>query len=83
MIEGYDDKPPGCLFVNMAVELTPWDHEVDVKAGESFDRMEQFLAELIRRGQENGEFTTTRDPGKLAKNIHNTMVGLLVLAQTS
>jgi hypothetical protein len=55
MIEGYDDKPPGCLLVNMEVELAPWDHEVDVKVGESFDRMEQFLAkrqlEVLGPGQ--------------------------------
>jgi TetR/AcrR family transcriptional repressor of nem operon len=83
MIEGYNDKPPGCLLVNMATELAPWDHEVDVKVGEGFDRMEQLVAGLIRRGQENGEFATTRDAGELAENIHNTMLGLRVLARTS
>lgn len=83
LIEGYEDKPPGCLLVNMAVELAPWDHEVDVKAGEGFDKMEQLLAGLIRRGQESGEFTTTRNAGELAENIHNTMLGIRVLARTS
>ncbi|MGM0835429.1 MAG: TetR/AcrR family transcriptional regulator [Bacillota bacterium] len=83
MIEGYDDKPQGCMLVNMAVELALRDTEVDIKAGESFDRMEHLLAELIRRGQENGEFATTRDSDELAENIHNTMVGLRVLARTS
>lgn len=83
IIEGYDGKPPGCLLVNMAVELAPWDPEVDVKAGESFDRMEQLVAGLIRRGQENGEFATTCDAGVLAENIHNSMLGLRVLARTS
>lgn len=83
MIEGYEEKPSGCLFVNMAVELAPWDSEVDVKAGESFDKIEQLLTDLIRRGQENGDFKTIRHPVELAENIHNTMLGLRVLARTS
>lgn len=83
MIEGYDDKPPGCLLVNMAVEVAPWDHEVDAKTLESFDKVEKLLAELIQRGQERGEFTTSREASELAENMHNTMLGLRVLARTS
>lgn len=58
MIEGADDKPPGCLLVNMAVEVAPWDHEVGFKTLESFDTVEKLLAELIQGGQERGEFAT-------------------------
>ncbi|MDQ0887872.1 TetR/AcrR family transcriptional repressor of nem operon [Paenibacillus sp. V4I9] len=83
MVEGNEEKPLGCLLVNMAVELAPWDPEVDVMAEESFDRTEQLIAGLIRKGQENGEFATTHDASELAANIHNTMVGLRVLARTS
>lgn len=83
MIEGYDENPPGCLFVNMAVELAPRDSEVDIQACESFDRTERLLADLIRRGQETGEFGTDRDAGELAENLHNAMLGLRVLARTS
>jgi len=83
MIEGYVEKPSGCLFVNMAVEVAPWDSEVDAKAGESFDKTEQLLTDIIRSGQENGDFKTVRNAGELAENIHNTMLGLRVLARTS
>ncbi|MZQ86735.1 TetR family transcriptional regulator [Paenibacillus sp. 5J-6] len=83
MIEGYDDKPPGCLLVNMAVEVAPWDQEVDMKTLESFDKVEKLLVELIQRGQESGEFVTNRDASELAENMHNTMLGLRVLARTS
>lgn len=83
IIEGYEDKPSGCLLVNIATELAPWDLEVDVKVGESFDRMEQLVADLIQSGQKNEEFATTRDANELAENIHNTMIGLRVLARTS
>lgn len=83
MIEGYDDKPQGCLLVNMAVELAPWDHEVDATTMESFDKVEKLLADLIQQGQERGEFTTTHDASELAEDMHNTMLGLRVLARTS
>lgn len=83
MIEGYEDKPPGCLLVNMAVELAPWDSEVDRKAGEGFGTTERLLADLIRRGQEIGQFLTVRDAGELAEILHNTMIGIRVLARTS
>ncbi|MFJ5761130.1 TetR/AcrR family transcriptional regulator [Neobacillus sp. NPDC093182] len=83
MIEGYDNKPPGCLHVNMAVELAPWDPKVNVKAGESFEWMEQLIAGLIRKGLESGEFSSTRDAADLAENMHTTMLGLRVLARTS
>lgn len=59
----------------MAVELAPWDPEVDVKAEEIFDRTERIIAELIRKGQENGEFATSRDASELAENFHNTWWG--------
>jgi len=83
MIDGYDGKPPGCLFVNMAVELAPHDEEIDVKANESFEIVEQLLADLIRKGQTNGEFDTTHDAGELAEDMHNSLIGLRVLARTS
>lgn len=83
MIEGYEEMPSGCLFVNMAVELAPRDSEADIKARESFDSTEELLAGLIRRGQETGEFHTARHAGELAENLHNAMLGIRVLARTS
>ncbi|BFT72267.1 TetR/AcrR family transcriptional regulator [Paenibacillus sp. P36] len=83
MIEGTGDKPPGCLLVNMAVELAPWDLEVDAKTVQSFDKVENLLAELIQRGLESGEFASTRNASELAEEMHNTMLGLRVLARTS
>ncbi|MFC5451317.1 TetR/AcrR family transcriptional regulator [Paenibacillus aestuarii] len=83
MIDGYEGKPPGCLFVNMAVELAPHDDEIDGQASESFVIVEKLLADLIRKGQENGEFATTRDASELAEDMHNSLLGLRVLARTS
>ncbi|MFD2613426.1 TetR/AcrR family transcriptional regulator [Paenibacillus gansuensis] len=83
MIEGYENKPPGCLFVNMAVELALRDQEADAHAGESFEELERLLAELIRKGQESGEFSNSLGTEELAENLHTTMIGLRVLARTS
>ncbi|MFD2613424.1 TetR/AcrR family transcriptional regulator [Paenibacillus gansuensis] len=83
IIDGMEDKPPGCLVVNMSVELALRDPEVDAKARESFERTEGLITDLIRKGQENGEFTNMRDAGELAAHLHSTMLGLRVLVRTS
>lgn len=83
-IEGIDDgSPPGCLFVNMAVELASRDPEVEAKACEGFTKLEQLLEDIIRRGQQTGEFTSDRNAEDLAESIHNTLLGLRVLTRTS
>ncbi|WP_027086149.1 TetR/AcrR family transcriptional regulator [Cohnella panacarvi] len=83
MIEGSEDGPTGCLFVNSAVELASRDSEVDAKACESFKFTEELLAELIRKGQHNGEFQSKEFAEVLAASLHNTLLGIRVLVQTS
>jgi TetR/AcrR family transcriptional repressor of nem operon len=83
MIDGYEEKPPGCLFVNAATELAMRDPEVGAKTGEGFDAMEQLLADLIRAGQREGEFSNALDAEAHAENLHAVMLGLRVLARTS
>ncbi|MFD2615601.1 TetR/AcrR family transcriptional regulator [Paenibacillus gansuensis] len=83
IIDGAEGFPPGCLVVNMAAELALRDPDAEMKAAESFERMENLITELIRKGQENGEFVTSRDAGELAAHFHSTMLGLRVLVRTS
>ncbi len=73
----------GCLFVNSATELAPRDKEVDEKTEEAFMQTEHLLADLIRKGQQTGEFTCDYDAEVLAESIHNTLLGIRVLARTS
>ncbi len=83
LVLGDDVKSMGCLIVNMAVELAPRDPEVDQMAQESFARLEGHLTELIRKGQANGEFATTYDARERAESLHNSLIGLRVLARTT
>lgn len=83
LIRGDGDSPPGCLFVNSAVELAPHDIDVDAKATEAFIQLEQMLKEVIFWGQQNGEFTLDNDAEELAEYLQNVLVGLRVMARTS
>lgn len=82
-IEMNDDKTLGCLFVNSATEMAPRDKEVEEKTQEAFMQAEHILADLIRKGQDAGEFSSDDDAEVLAENLHNTLIGIRVLARTS
>lgn len=83
MIFGEKDLPPGCMLVNSATELAVRDMEVDAKSRAGFAHTEQMIQEIVVRGQENGEFSTQFSAADLAGYLHNTLVGLRVMARTS
>ncbi|TGE33883.1 TetR/AcrR family transcriptional regulator [Desulfosporosinus sp. Sb-LF] len=83
VIEGNEDRPLGCLFVNSATELAPRDKDVNEKTKEAFMQAEHLLAELIRKGQQTGEFTCDYDAELVAETLNNTLLGIRVLARTS
>ncbi|MBN1467682.1 MAG: TetR/AcrR family transcriptional regulator [Fusobacteriaceae bacterium] len=73
----------GCLFVNSATELANRDKEIDEKVKESFSQSENFIEEIIKRGQKNGEFGSSHDSRLLAESIHSSLLGIRVLSRTS
>lgn len=83
MIEGSGDRSLGCLMVNSATELAPRDKEVQAKTEEAFMQLEHLLADLIRKGQQTGEFSCEYDAEVLAESLHNALLGIRVLARTS
>ncbi|MBU3184174.1 TetR/AcrR family transcriptional regulator [Clostridium estertheticum] len=83
MIEGYGNKPWGCLIVNSATEMALRDEEVGKRAEAAFIQTEQFLADLIRKGQQTGEFSCDYDAEALSEVLQNTLLGIRVLARTS
>lgn len=83
IIEGNEDKHYGCLFVNATTELGPWDQDVLKKTENAFSHAENFIAEIIKKGQEDGEFTPKYDNELLGEVLHNTLLGLRVLVKTS
>jgi TetR/AcrR family transcriptional repressor of nem operon len=82
MIDGNGDRPLGCLFINSATEMAPSDKEIEEKVQEAFKQTERLLADLIRKGQQTGEFGCEYDAEVLAENLHNTLIGIRVLART-
>ncbi|MGC6174817.1 TetR/AcrR family transcriptional regulator [Lacrimispora sp. 38-1] len=83
MIDENGDRPLGCLFINSATEMAPRDKEIEEKVLEAFKQTERLLADLIRKGQQTGEFRCEYDAEVLAENLHNTLIGIRVLARTS
>lgn len=73
----------GCLFVNTATEVAPRDEAVKEKTEKAFEQEEDFLRELICKGQETGAFSSFYDAQTLAESLHNTLIGLRVLARTN
>jgi TetR/AcrR family transcriptional repressor of nem operon len=83
IIEGNDDKHCGCLFVNATTEMGPWDQVVVKKSEEAFSEAENFITEIIKKGQENGELSCSYDDEVLGEVLHNALLGLRVLVKTS
>ena len=83
IIEGYEDRQWGCLTVNSATEMALRDKEVEEKTEEAFMQMEHFLAEIVRKGQQTGEFSCDYDAEVLAEILQNTFLGIRVLLRTS
>ncbi|PGY50473.1 TetR/AcrR family transcriptional regulator [Priestia megaterium] len=78
-----DRQPKGCLTVNTAVELSLLDQEVAEKITETFIKTETLLFDLLKHGQEQGEIPEHYDIKGLSKFIHNSLVGIRVLAKTT
>lgn len=76
-------KPPGCLIVNTAVELTLHNQEIADRIRKNFSKTESFIYELLVQGQRSGELSNQLDLEKLAPVIHNSFIGLRVLAKTT
>jgi TetR/AcrR family transcriptional regulator, transcriptional repressor for nem operon len=77
------DLPHGCLMVNTAVELTLSNSEIAEKTKQSFAKMEAFIYELLVIGQKSGELSQEFELESLAQFIHNSFIGIRVLAKTT
>lgn len=83
IIEGSGDKQWGCLFVNAATEMGPWDKDVVEKTEDAFNKAEEFIAGIVREGQKSGEFSVKYDADILGEILNNTLLGLRVLVRAS
>lgn len=76
-------QPKGCLTINTAVELSLLDQEAAQKIKEIFVKTEAFLFNLLKQGQEQEEIPKDHDIKGLSQFIHNSLVGIRVLAKTT
>ncbi|MFP3510189.1 TetR/AcrR family transcriptional regulator [Peribacillus sp. SIMBA_075] len=83
VIDTNEKQQIGCLTVNTAVELSLHDEEAAEKVVESFTKAESLLYELLLRGQKSGEVSEHHAAERLSQFIHNSLVGLRVLAKTT
>lgn len=73
-----EEHSKGCFMVNSAVELAPVDDEVKAIANAIMQDVENTITNAIKKGQEQGLFTTTHSARSLARFIFNSLNGLRV-----
>ena len=78
-----DEKPPGCLLVNTAIELSPYDAEIAGLIQSSFDEVEGFFGDMIESALRDQTISRPISPGATAKALLGLFLGLRVLARSN
>lgn len=78
-----DDKQRrGCMLVNAALELAPYDPEFQQLVAEEMMFIEAFFRRCAEAGQKDGSITDRRSADELAKLLLSVLLGIRVLART-
>lgn len=83
ILNAIEQYPKGCLSVNSAVELSLVDKEIGCIVTKMFNRTEDMLNNLIKRGQNSGELSKEIDSDNTSRFLHNNLVGIRVLIKTN
>jgi len=76
-----DKERRGCLLVNSALELAPYDPEFKKIVAEELIFIEAFFRRCVKRGQRDGTISTGRHPTELARLLLGVLLGVRVLAR--
>ena len=76
-----DDRGIGCLTVNTTVELAARDPEAADLVARDQQRRLDALEAVVRVGQRDGQFTSTREPAELARFVNAVIAGIRVAGQ--
>lgn len=76
-----DQEKKGCFLVNATTELANLDSEINHMVDENRKTIVEVLAEIIKEGQEKGEFKSQKSPQALARFIFNSLNGLRVMGK--
>jgi TetR/AcrR family transcriptional repressor of nem operon len=77
-----DERRRGCMLVNAALELAPYDPEFRNLVAEEMVFIEAFFRRCIEVGQEDGSIADARPADELAKLLLSVLLGIRVLART-
>ena len=72
----------GCLLVNTAIELSPYDPEIAAIVRDSLAAVEAFFRERIQAGQAAGAIRADIDPVEIAQALLGLFLGLRVLTRS-
>jgi TetR/AcrR family transcriptional regulator, transcriptional repressor for nem operon len=77
-----DEQRRGCMLVNAALELAPYDPEFQQLVAEEMIFIEAFFRRCAEAGQKDGSITDRRSADELAKLLLSVLLGIRVLART-
>src|SRR6266436_4054913 len=77
-----DEERRGCMLVNAALELAPYDPEFQKLVAEEMIFIEAFFLRCIEAGQKDGTISAIRPAAELAKLLLSVLLGIRVLART-
>jgi TetR/AcrR family transcriptional repressor of nem operon len=78
-----DDKQRrGCMLVNAALELAPYDPEFQKLVVGEMMFIEAFFCRCVAAGQNNGSIIETRPTDEVAKLLLSVLLGIRVLARS-
>ena len=77
-----DEQHRGCMLVNAALELAPYDPEFRQLVSEEMMFIEAFFRRCAAAGQQGGSVDGTRAPDEVGKLLLSVLLGIRVLART-
>lgn len=77
-----DKRRRGCMLVNAALEMAPYDAEIQNVVSQETVFIETFFRRCIVAGQQDGTISPARPPAELAKLLLSVLLGIRVLART-
>jgi len=77
-----DKQRRGCMLVNSALELAPYDPEFQKLVAQEMIFIEAFFRRCIEAGQKYGTISAIRPGAELAKLLLSVLLGIRVLART-
>ena len=77
-----DKQRRGCMLVNSALELAPYDPEFQKLVAQEMIFIEAFFRRCIEAGQKDGTISAIRPAAELAKLLLSVLLGIRVLART-